>query len=249
MNANPIVTWGASTTQLGPLEAIIIAPNNVPPSHLAVLCHGYGAPGDDLVGLADWLIRRFEGTPCRPALVFPAAPIDLEPEGLPDGRAWWYLNMARLMQLTMAGSFDELRRETPPGLDAARQSLTEAVAAAFQLFENTELPLILGGFSQGAMLAIDTAIRGLPQPPQILVAFSGALICEDEWTAGIQRLSNTTILQTHGHQDTILPFATGQWLGELLKKSGSPHYQMVPFDGGHGIPPSALEALLKQIHV
>ena len=40
--------------------------------------------------------------------------------------------------------------------------------------------IVLGGFSQGAMVATDVALR-LEEPPAALVVLSGTLLCQDEW--------------------------------------------------------------------
>ncbi|MEM9646398.1 MAG: lysophospholipase, partial [Planctomycetota bacterium] len=67
------------------------------PTIPVVVCHGYGAPGHDLAGLAhEWLnlLGEEKGTKFR--FVFPEGPLSLAEQGMPDGRAWWPLNMARL---------------------------------------------------------------------------------------------------------------------------------------------------------
>ena len=58
-----------------------------------------------------------------------------------------------------------------------------------------ENPLVLGGFSQGAMLAMDTALRGSIAPPQLLIQFSGTVICRPQWqhTRRSQRRSQTAL--------------------------------------------------------
>src|SRR5262245_12603157 len=53
---------------------------------LVVLLHGFGAPGDDLVGL--W---RVLDVPRDIRFAFPEAPHGV-PGGLVQGRAWWHLD-------------------------------------------------------------------------------------------------------------------------------------------------------------
>jgi phospholipase/carboxylesterase len=202
------------------------------------LCHGFGAPGDDLAGLAEVYLEQCLSTALRPALVFPAAPLDLADEGMPGGRAWWRLNMARLMQATMTNSFDQLRSEIPAGIDQAREALMEAVRTARHRFGSAP-QLVLGGFSQGAMLAVDTALRGLDDPPHGLIIYSGALLCEGLWRPLSSRLASTRIYLSHGTLDPILPIQTGRWLAEMLLEAGcrlNPYY----FQGPHTIPMRAL---------
>lgn len=238
--------WQAYSTQFGSLQSILLAPSNKVVTQLCVMMHGYGAPGDDLVSIGEWVIQALGDSQQTPAFLFPEAPIDLTRYGIPGGRAWWPLNMAKLMELSMKGSFDEMREEAPPGIDEARQMLLETIQAAQIELQAGHLPLFLGGFSQGAMLAVDTALRGLERPPEKLFVLSGATVCESLWEAQIHKLSKTDIVQSHGDQDMILPAVTGQWLGELLRKSGTGHYQMLRFEGGHGIPIEVYEALLKR---
>ena len=62
-----------------------------------VLCHGFGAPGDDLVPLAEVL-----SAPPRTRFFFPEAPLAL-PAPYGDARAWWMLDLLRLEASFAAG--------------------------------------------------------------------------------------------------------------------------------------------------
>jgi phospholipase/carboxylesterase len=175
-------------------------------------------------------------------MVFPEAPIDLGDFGMDGGRAWWPLNMAKLLAMAQSNNFDAIRNEIPPGLDEARESLVDAINAMSTRFGLSTRRLILGGFSQGAMLAADVAIRGLECPPERLVLFSGAMICESVWKQNATSLKSTTVFQSHGFQDPILPMQTGRWLSEFM----SEHAKLATFHtfrGGHGIPPESIEGL------
>ena len=57
---------------------------------LVLLLHGFGAPGDDLVSLADVL-----NVPTGTRFVFPEGPLSLS-FGPTDARAWWLIDMARI---------------------------------------------------------------------------------------------------------------------------------------------------------
>jgi len=242
--------WSAGYEEFASLRAIVLRPPE--PADLdapkndewLLLCHGFGASAEDLFGLADPLVSMFERQSRRPMMVFPEAPIDMSDFGIDGGRAWWPLNMAKLLAMSQSNNFDAIRNEVPPGLDDARESLVQAIDAMAERFGLSTERLILGGFSQGAMLAADTAIRGLKFPPQRLVLFSGAMICESAWTASAESLKDTVVFQSHGLQDPVLPIQTGRWLGEFMKahaKSATFH----SFQGGHGIPPDAIEGLAK----
>ena len=64
---------------------------------LVLLLHGFGAPGDDLVSLADVLT-----VPAGTRFVFPEGPLSLS-FGPSDARAWWLIDMARIAADQAAG--------------------------------------------------------------------------------------------------------------------------------------------------
>lgn len=235
--------WTHSLDQIGDLKtALIQPPAAFVPTEMLVLCHGYGAPGDDLVGIAEPLIRQFQKHGRQPLLVFPEGPMDLKDYGMPGSRAWWPLNMARLMALANKNDFSEMRNEIPPGIDEARSMLVDTIGRLLHRFAIDSSQLTLGGFSQGAMLATDTALQGLDNVPKALVVFSGALICEQKWRSAASRLSQLQIIQSHGRYDTILPIQTGRWLNSLLNEYNQ-EVRYHEFDGPHTIPMEAIELI------
>ena len=64
---------------------------------LIILLHGYGAPGDDLLPLAE-VVSGPPGT----RWIFPEGPLPLN-MGFGDSRAWWLIDMARLEADRRAG--------------------------------------------------------------------------------------------------------------------------------------------------
>lgn len=238
--------WTAETRQLGELTCRYITHGQ--DSEVAViLCHGYGAPGEDLVGLAEPLIDALGAVASRFRFVFPAAPLQPPELAVYGGRAWWAINMAALLAASESASFSQLHDKVPPGLDRAGELLTGVVQAV-----RAELPAdgryALGGFSQGAMLTLHTALTSALPPPQLLVQFSGTLICQSQWQAALDqgRLRQTDVWQSHGRQDAILPLASARLLGELLA-GGSQRHQLLEFDGPHTIPGQAIDGLAKRL--
>src|SRR4051812_30499664 len=117
-----------------------------------VLLHGFGAPGDDLVALAQYMRvpnARF---------VFPAAPIELG--GLyGDSRAWWRLDLAKLEQELRSGAIRDRRSELPEGLTEVRAQMMNVIDEIKSRWTVDDSKLVLGGFSQGAMLSLDVALH------------------------------------------------------------------------------------------
>uniref|UniRef100_A0A7C2P2L4 Phospholipase n=1 Tax=Schlesneria paludicola TaxID=360056 RepID=A0A7C2P2L4_9PLAN len=217
----------------------------LPPGQLPqlgiVLCHGYGAPGTDLVPLAQALAQVQPSLKGRVQFLFPEAPLSLEDWGMPFGRAWWPLNLQRLQEQIAARRIDEVRAARPPGMPEAREALTAAVGAWFQETGLSWSRCVLGGFSQGAMLSVEVAVH-LAERPAALTVLSGALVNEQTWRTEAARGLGPRVFQSHGRYDVILPFAMGQWLREVFADSGWP-VEFHEFPGGHEIPYDVLESL------
>jgi phospholipase/carboxylesterase len=218
-----------------------------------VLCHGYGANGADLLGVAEAMLEDFEQAKVYPRIYFPEAPIDLSDDGMPGGKAWWRLNMARLMALAQINDFSEMRREVPPGIDLARNELQKCLEAIVARDQVSLSNLWMGGFSQGAMLSAHLLLSkastdfwsefGLPRG---LVLFSGALICEADWESGVDRLATINVLQSHGLVDPILPFSTGSSLRDLIHPHAM-NAKWIEFHGPHTIPTEASRSFASMV--
>lgn len=228
--------------RLGTLDCIVIDGSEKVRA-LLILCHGYGAPGNDLAGLAPYLHSQLGEHAADYRMVFPAAPQSLAEMGWGDARAWWPINMARLAEMFQTARFDELHVQTPPGIDEARQDLVKTVAAAQSAWDQP-VPLILGGFSQGAMVSMDAALRGLANPPDLLVQLSGTLICQSAWTMALRdgKLRATKVLQSHGRRDPVLPFSSAETLRDLLAVN-KVDVDFHAFDGPHTIDAEMLTIL------
>ena len=164
---------------LGGLDVVTVqATPRVPPTGVVVLCHGFGAPGTDLVGLARALVS-------------------VEP------------------------SLATARFHFPSGLPFSK--------------------LVLGGFSQGAMITTDVALR-LEEAPAGLVALSGTLLVEDAWRQKASARKGLPVFQSHGRFDGVLPFTAATWLEAMLRDAGL-GVEFHAFDGGHEIPEDILVAL------
>lgn len=210
------------------------------PSLVVVLCHGYGASGTDLAGLAQQQLMEGQGGGGKVAFVFPAAPLDLAEQGMPGGRAWWHIDLDRLINRRTPELLKQFRHASPPGLNEARTKLLRLLTEAGQHFGVAANRVVLGGFSQGAMLTTDIALR-LKNAPAGLCALSGALINQDEWQPLVAERGSLRVFQSHGRHDSILPFPLAVALRDLLAEGGA-EVEFFDFEGDHEINLDVLRA-------
>ncbi|HUQ08897.1 MAG TPA: hypothetical protein VM146_01185 [Steroidobacteraceae bacterium] len=209
----------ADSITLGALGALRAAPSS-PPRAQVVLLHGYDMRPEDL--------EPFSHSLNLPAtFYFPRAPL-----ALPGGtRCWWPIDQERRARQIQAGPRD-LFQENPPGRAAAREALGGFLDGVRAL--HPELPLLLGGFSQGGMLSCDVVLCA-GQPAAGLILLSSSRIAFDEWQRERARLAGLPVLVSHGTQDTDLAFSAGEALRDFHRNSGA-QVTWQPFDGGHEIP-------------
>jgi phospholipase/carboxylesterase len=209
------------------LEVVAIgAP--APAATTVVLLHGFGAPGDDLVGLAGALTA-----PPDTRFVMPAAPLAL-PGLYGDARAWWMLDLARI-ERALAGIVDDRSDEVPDGLLEARALIAGLVD---DLYRGGTKRVVLGGFSQGAMLALDTLLH-IDHPIAGLAFLSGTRINAAAWRARLARVKELPVVMSHGTADPLLPFAAAASLRDELRGAGA-DVDWIEFAGGHEIPQTVL---------
>jgi phospholipase/carboxylesterase len=219
--------------KLGTLEATQVGTGTGP---AVLLCHGFGAPGDDLVPLAEALDPKG-----RWRWFFLEAPLSLGTMGIP-GRAWWHIDMVALQRAMASGDLSARMEETPPGLAEARAAVEGALAALEQEHHVERSKLVVGGFSQGAMVTSELALHATP-PFAGLAILSGALLSRARWqAAATERGAAVHVYQSHGRRDPILPFAGAEKLGALLQAAGATR-TFVPHGGGHEIPSEVLVGL------
>ncbi|MEZ5926365.1 MAG: dienelactone hydrolase family protein [Hyphomicrobiaceae bacterium] len=155
-----------------------------PPRQLVVLLHGFGASGDDLIGLAE----AWRDILPDAAFIAPHAP-----EGMPfadlAGRQWFALQ-----------SFtpDELWR----GVRRAGPLLDALIDQELARVGLSSSDLALVGFSQGTMMALHVGVRRRIAPAAI-VGFSGIIAGPEHLGEEIQ--SRPPILLVHGDQDEVIP--------------------------------------------
>jgi phospholipase/carboxylesterase len=209
-----------------------------PDSPIVVLLHGFSSSGGELAPFA-----RSISAPAR--FVFPDGPLDLAATGLP-GRAWWPIDVAARDAAVAGNRPRDLSSWVPEGLPRAR-ALVDAVLADVRA-RLGPAPLVLGGFSQGAMLSCDVALRS-SHALAGLVLFSPARIAGAEWAPLLGQLRGLRVVVSHGREDRDLSFAAAEALKDDLCAAGC-DVRWVPFEGGHEVPLVAwrqLRTLLREL--
>ena len=202
---------------------------------LVLLMHGFGAPGNDLVSLAADVT-----VPAGTRFVFPEGPLSLS-FGPSDARAWWLIDMARMAADQAAGRVRDLSQEIPKGLAPARETMLTFLKELEHRFGADPNKTVLGGFSQGAMLACDLMLR-TTKPYAGLIQLSGTLLAAQEWLPLLQKRKGLPVFQSHGMQDEILPYVGAERLRDIMSKSGLA-VEWHSFRGGHEIPAPVLQRL------
>jgi phospholipase/carboxylesterase len=161
---------------------------------LVVFLHGYGADGNDLIGIG----RQWAALMPDCAFAAPHAP---EPcAGAPMGRQWF--------GLTFRDPHERWR-----GVQQARPALDAFLDAELTRHGLSDDRLALVGFSQGTMMALHAGLRRA-RPPAAIVGYSGTL--EGEGQLKAEATARPPVLLVHGDQDEVIPvqalFAAAQAL-------------------------------------
>ena len=190
-----------------------------------IVLHGWGAPGDDLVPVAEVL--------SRPGARFfvPAAPL---PE-VGGGRAWWHLDPNTRPPYASSDQVPPAFQPTPEVI-AARTAVQELITTVVDRYAPSTVALV--GFSQGAMLSIDVALAAAPRV-DVVVAMSAVLLVDSVPGLTAPHPTRPRFLLSHGRHDPVLPFEGGSKAKDLLEQHGF-SVAWRPFNGGHEIPPPVL---------
>ena len=213
--------------RLGNLDAIEF-PNADPNALTCVVLHGYGADMRDLAPLAP------EIPAARPVRwIFPNAPEVLDW----GGRAWFPIDVAAFEEAQRTGKARDLSGGEPAGMAESRLALQ----AFIQDLDVSWDKLVLMGFSQGAMMAVDLALRA-PRAPAGVAILSGTFVDGKAVAALAPKRKGLAFFQSHGSVDPILGFQEALKLERELRAAGWSG-ELRRFEGGHSIPAEILPVL------
>ncbi|HXG57672.1 MAG TPA: alpha/beta hydrolase [Thermoanaerobaculia bacterium] len=184
-----------------------------------VLCmHGRGADANDLADLAPMLDG---GDGYR--FIFPNAPRPFEPyPGMTFGWTW----------------FDGLPPD-PESIAAARATLLRFIDEVLARYPTPEGKVVVSGFSQGGVMALEAGFR-MPVPPAGIVVMSGALHERD--LPDLRARANQRVLIVHGTFDDMIPVAAARRARHVLEEHGlRPEYH--EFAMGHQVTQESLSVV------
>lgn len=216
--------------KIGPLDCI--RRGNPAASHAVIMFHGYGADAADLASFAS-VMRLGDDV----QWIFPNGVLEVPIGPGFYGRAWFPIDMAAIEQAMMQGRHRDMTTMRPPGLDSARADAEACVKALGIPMQR----LVLGGFSQGAMLATDITLHQ-QQGPAGLLALSGTMLDAENWQARAKQRAAVPYYMSHGRQDQLLnPEDALRWHEFLQTQGWTGDFTL--FAGGHEIPPVVQEKM------
>ncbi len=222
--------------KLGPLKCIEY--NNHDEAPWIILFHGFGADAGDLSALANEIPteKKFNW-------LFPEGFLEVPIGPSWSGRAWWPVDMQELQQAQISGIARDLSQMTPAGLDVAYNKVIDMIKALGIPWNK----IVLGGFSQGAMLATEIYLRA-PDNPLGLIILSGACLHANQWRESAKQRAGKAFFLSHGENDPVLSIKGAQKLETILTQGGMKG-RLLKFSGGHEIPPIVMVEMAKYLNV
>jgi len=176
------------------------------------------------------------------ALVFPEGPLIVDQVGAgPAKRGWWPADSTQMRIAMFTGQAQRAARIASSGSEGVRAqfvSFLDALQAELGLHPEQ---IVLGGFSQGAVLGLDSVLHD-DRPWAGLLCLSGTLCDLPTLRARLRRRPAVPVVISHGKFDPILPFAAARQLYEEFLQAGW-NASFVPFEGSHGIPKPIISVL------
>ena len=166
------------------LSAIVLEPlSKIKPKNAVILCHGYGGDGKDISILAGYWRTYLPDT----IFICPDAPEKCEAS--PSGFQWFDLIDQDPEQILSKSLVAENKLN----------KLINEVKEGYNLLANQ---IIIGGFSQGSMISLQTGIKRKDKINSIL-GYSGKIIDLEHLSKNI--VSRPNIFLMHGDIDQVVP--------------------------------------------
>ena len=166
------------------LSAIVLEPlSKIKPKNAVILCHGYGGDGKDISILAGYWKTYLPDT----IFICPDAPEKCEAS--PSGFQWFDLTDQDPEQILSKSLVAENKLN----------KLIDEVKEGYNLLANQ---IIIGGFSQGSMISLQTGIKRKDKINSIL-GYSGKIIDLEHLSKNI--VSRPNIFLMHGDIDQVVP--------------------------------------------
>jgi phospholipase/carboxylesterase len=211
--------WLRSLT--APLDALV---RGGPGPPTIVLLHGYGSRAED------WFqFEKLFAFPPNTRIVLPQAPLRGPYTGQ---RGWWWLNLED--NVPPGERFPNYSAKDPGGITVASKLVRERL-------RDEKGPLILGGFSQGAMVSAEIAFN-TDQELAGLILLGGTTVHEEKWAEHFAGRRHLPIFIAHGRNDSVLSFEQMDRFQARLTAFGL-DVTWFPFDGEHGIPDDVVRAM------
>ncbi len=189
---------------------------------LIVMMHGWGADSADLTGLANYILPEHAQT--GSAMFFPDAPYPCSAN--PFGREWFALSATAL-------DADEIKENCAQ----ARWIVHDMADSLLARFGLSASQIVIGGFSQGGMMAL---AGGLSYHSQLggLFCLSGGLLSDE-----LQPYHEMPVLLVHGDADPVVPAEMCHTASQTLTSAGyAPQTHIIP-GLGHGIDQNVIDRL------
>lgn len=175
-----------------------VAGNSEKPKMVGIIVHGYGANNHDFVDYGRYLLKGLSSDEIPAQFIFPNGFLQLQ-GGAPTQRAWWPIDFQLLIGEVLQG---RLHLHVPPGMAEARKrimALIDEIKARYSLATKN---IVLGGFSQGAMLTTDVTLH-LSESPAALLILSGTYVAEPVWKPLAPNRKGLRVIQQHGTNDQV----------------------------------------------
>ena len=190
------------------MDKIIVEPKR-PAKSCVIWLHGLGADGHDFcpiipeLKIPDALAVRF---------IFPHAnQIPITINGGMVMRGWY--DITSVADISDAADI--------PGIQNSIDEISTLIDQQIALGIPAE-KIILTGFSQGGVIAINAALQ-YPQKLAQIIALSTYMPAWEHFKQKTKRQNKlTSVLQAHGSFDPVVPFFAGQRLKEDLEENGNP---------------------------